>query len=204
LRLGVLAHWEDGLFGYFVDDDYTKFHAAPAALRYAREYGPNRGFLQGIKAVTAFYSSFAQDLTTGLEPLTPVTHPYIDDSGVIWVRPNKAVKLTLLLEPHTSVNAICGLLPRKDIGLRREWTNAGLARLAPTFRFGPLLVERKSIRMPISREINGTWTWSRRATTTDWSEDPVVNATGDGSVPEDPVVATEGWLTLDIVEDPGS
>ena len=26
VRLGALAHWQDGLFGYFVNDDYMALH----------------------------------------------------------------------------------------------------------------------------------------------------------------------------------
>jgi hypothetical protein len=145
IRLGALAHWQDGLFGYFVDDDYTVLHCVDAAVAgLAREIGPNQGFLQPINLVPDYFSTFASSAGS-----TPVTHPYIDTSGVVWIRPNQIVDLTLLVEPHTVVHATSGLLPRKEIGLRREWTSDALSKLSPTFRFGPLLVDPKRIRMPI-------------------------------------------------------
>ncbi|HAF14814.1 MAG TPA: hypothetical protein DCK99_14185, partial [Blastocatellia bacterium] len=135
VRLGALAHWQDGLFGYFVNDDYTSFHCSDAAAAgLARQVGPNQGFLQPINLVPDHFAKFVPDTGT-----TPVNHPYIETSGLMWVQPNQDVNLTLLVEPHSVVHATCGLLPRKEIGLRREWTAAALAKLSPTFRFGPLL-----------------------------------------------------------------
>ena len=50
---------------------------------------------------------------------------------------SQQVSLTLLVEPHTTVHATMGLLPRKEIGVRREWVAAGLAALAATLPLGP-------------------------------------------------------------------
>jgi hypothetical protein len=198
VRLGALTHWQDGLLGYFVDDDYdTLFCADAAAAGMAREVGPNRGFLQQANLVQGYYDGFAGDLPAGaVTGGTPVTHPYIDTSGVVFVQPNQDVRLTLLVEPHTGVNATTGLLPRKEIGMRREWVADGLAKLAPTFRFGPLLVDPKRIRMPIPTDLDGSWTWTYRADATTWAELPVTNATQDALLPPDPPSGTEGWLRL--------
>jgi hypothetical protein len=46
LRLGALTHWQDGLLGYFVNDDYATLYCADAAVAgFARQVGPNAGFL---------------------------------------------------------------------------------------------------------------------------------------------------------------
>ena len=192
VRLGALTHWNDGLFGYFVNDDYTTLHCADAASAgLARQVGANRGFLQPITLVPEHFAKFAADTGT-----TPVTHPYVDTSGVIEIHPNQTVDLTLLLEPHTAVHATCGLLPRKDIALRREWVTAALAKLSPTFRFGPVLVDPAHIRMPLATDINGTWSWDYRTDVNTWVEAPVTNATQDALLPADPPSGTEGWLRL--------
>jgi hypothetical protein len=192
VKLGALAHWQDGLFGYFVNDDYTSLHCSDAAAAgLARLVGPNQGFLQPINLVPQHYADFVAD--TGN---SPVNHPYIDTSGILWIRPNQDVNLTLLVEPHTVVHATAGLLPQKEIGLRREWTADALAKLSPTFRFGPLLVDPKRIRMPIPTDIEGTWSWDYRADANTWAEAPVTNATQDALLPADPPSGTEGWLRL--------
>ncbi|HKD78090.1 MAG TPA: hypothetical protein VKH81_00245 [Candidatus Angelobacter sp.] len=198
LRLGALIHWQDGLLGYFVNDDYTSLYCADAAAAgFAREVGPNRGFLQQINLVPDFYQQFSNDLGADVtEGTSPVNHPFVDTSGILWIAPNQDYFLTLLVEPHCVVHATTGLLPRKDIGMRREWVADALAKISPTFRFGPLLVDPKRVRMPVANEIKGTWSWDHRADVAHWEEDPVINSTGDAIIPPDPVNGTEGWLKL--------
>jgi hypothetical protein len=89
-----------------------------------------------------------------------------------------------------------GLVPRKDVGVRRQWIAAALAKISPTFRFGPVLVDPKTLKMPVPTETPGSFSWDHRATVATWAEDPVVNATDDAVLPPDPVVGTEGWLRL--------
>jgi hypothetical protein len=197
VRLGNLAHWQDGLLGYFVADDYLTFHAAAAAADMARELGPGRGFLQQIQQVSDFADHFADDLPGGtVAGATPVLHPYVDHSDVVFIRPNQEVRLTMLVEPHTVVHATTGLLPRKEIGMRREWLVPALGLLAPTFRFGPVLVDPKTVRLPIATDIAGTWTWTHKADVSTWVEEPVTNATQDARLADDPAEGEEGWLRL--------
>jgi len=198
VRLGDLTQWEDGLLGYFVNDDYTVLHAAdPAAPGMARPFGPQQGFLQQINLIPGFYDTFADDLANGATTgATPVTHPYIDTSGVLLIRPNQTINLTLLVEPLAAVHATPGLVPRKQIGFRRAWVQAGLAAIAPTFRFGPVLLDPQHIRMPLATDLNGTWVWDYRSDTATWTEDPTVNATDNALLPADPPTAIEGWLKL--------
>jgi hypothetical protein len=198
VRLGALTHWQDGLLGYFINDDYTTLYCADAAAAgFAREVGPNRGFLQQINLVPDFYQQFSNDLGAGVtEGKSPVKHPFVDTSGLVWIAPNQDYLLTLLVEPQCVVHATTGLLPRKEIGMRREWVAGALARIAPTFRFGPLLVDPKRIRMPVASEIKGTWSWDHRSDVSTWTEDPVTNSTADPIIPPDPAEGSEGWLKL--------
>jgi hypothetical protein len=190
VRLGALAHWQDGLLGYFINDDYSTLYCSDAAAAgLARDFGPGRGFLQQVNLVPEYYAGF-----TGAA--VPVTHPYINTSGVMWVHPGQEVKLTLLMEPLTVVHATSGILPRKEIGMRREWVTLALAQLAPTFRFGPVLVDPQKVRMPIASELNGTWTWDHRQDVITWASDAVTNANQDATLAPDPPVGSEGWLRL--------
>jgi hypothetical protein len=198
VRIGALAHWQDGLLGYFVGDDYRTLHISdPAAADFARPIGPNEGFNGQASTTSDYYTNFATDLGVVAQPgATPVDHPYVDLGGVLWVQPQQDVWLTLLMEPHSVVHATTGFLPRKEIGMRRSWMAPGLSRLAPVFRFGPVLVDPKLIRMPIAADIRGTWSWNHRADATTWAEDPIVNSTGDARIPPDPSEGQEGWLKL--------
>lgn len=198
VRIGALAHWQDGLLGYFVDDDYRTLHIPdPAAADFARPVGPNQGFNQQASATSDYYAEFAADLGAVTQSgATPVDHPYVDTSGVLWVQPEQDVLLTLLVEPHSVVHATTGYLPRKEIGMRREWVAPGLAKLAPVFRFGPVLVDPKLIRMPVAADIHGTWSWSHRVDATTWADDAVTNSVGDLRIPPDPADGQEGWLRL--------
>lgn len=198
VRLGALAQWQDGLLGYFVDDDYTTLHVPdPAAAGFARPVGPGQGFLQQVTAVSDYYADFAAGIgVDAVEGDSPVTHDFVDTSGVLWLRPGQTARLTLLMEPHSVVHATSGLLPRKAIGMRRQWVAGGLAAIAPSFRFGPVLVEAKRIRMPVASELHGTWSWCHRVDPTSWREDDVVNSRSVAELPTGPVEGEEGWLRL--------
>ena len=199
VRLGALIHWQDGLLGYFINDDFDTLSCSDAAAAgLARAIGPGAGFLQQVNLVQPYYDSFATPAAND-----PVSHPYVDTTGTIWLTPGQEVQLTVLVEPMTNVNATTGLLPRKEIGMRREWITSALAKLAPTFRFGPVLVDPKHIRMPIAAELNGTWTWDHRADVITWANDVVTHATQDAILQPDPPVASEGWLQLNPPE-PGA
>lgn len=206
LRLGAVTHWQDGLLGYFVNDDYTRLYCADAAIAgFARQVGPGRGFLQQANLVPDYYQNFSNDIGDNVtEGQSPVNHPYVDNSGLMWIQPNQEVALTLLVEPHCVVHATTGLLPRKEIGMRREWIASALAAISPTFRFGPVLVDPKTIRMPVPNEIHGTWSWDHRSDITTWAEDPIVAATQDAHLRPDPATGTEGWMRMSPPPPPGS
>jgi hypothetical protein len=196
-RIGALTHWQDGVLGYFVNDDYTRLYCSDAAAAgLAREVGPQVGFLQQVNLVQDYYDKFGADTSA-----SPVKHPYIDTSGTLLLHAGDDVHLTLLLEPHTLVHATLGMLPRKEVGLRREWIALALAKIAPTFRFGPVLIDPDHIRMPIAAELNGSWSWDYRLSITEWASGPVTHATQDALLGADPPVGSEGWLRLNPPEE---
>ncbi|MGH9057142.1 MAG: hypothetical protein ACRDYY_14965 [Acidimicrobiales bacterium] len=194
VRLGALTHWKDGLYGFFVNDDYGTLHVAEEAALMARDVGPLRGFLGPIAQVPAAAAALTEGLTTPYQ--NPVSHPYVDPGFLIWIRPGQQISLTLLVEPQTSVHATTGLLPRKDIGVRREWVAPGLAAIAPTFRFGPVLVDPKQVALPLAKDLAGTWTWDHRSDVVQWADDSVVDAGKPSGLSSTPAIASEGWLRL--------
>ncbi len=195
VRLGSLSHWEDGLFGYFVNGNVERFRVAHAAAALARP-APFDGFAGAIDSVPGYTETFADDVSEGGAGSTPVEHAYVDASSVLWVVPGVRYELLLLVEPHCAVHATTGLLPRKSLTVQREWMAPALSKMAPTFRFGPVLRDPKKIRMPIPADIGGAWTWTHRADVDRWSEEEVIHAGQEALLAPDPVTATEGWLKL--------
>lgn len=184
VRLGEVLALDDGLMGYFVNDDYSRFHPVHESLApQARPSGPGEGYLGSMA------------LPPGTDPRA-VEHPYIDRSPLVEIRPGQRIRLTLVLDPRGAVHATCGFLPRKKIELLREHVAPALEALAFTFRVGPVLVDPDAVRMPVPAEIAGGWSWVRRINVTTWQEDPVVKASQDALLPDAPAMLSEGWLKL--------
>jgi hypothetical protein len=184
VRLGEVLALDDGLMGYFVNDDYSRFHPVHESLApQARPSGPGEGYLGSMA------------LPPGTDPRA-VEHPYIDRSPLVEIRPGQRIRLTLVLDPRGAVHATCGFLPRKKIELLREHVAPALEALAFTFRVGPVLVDPDAVRMPVPAEIAGGWSWVRRVNVTTWQEDPVVKASQDALLPDAPAMLSEGWLKL--------
>lgn len=201
IRLGALTHWKDGLFGYFVDDDFHRFRCVRSAAAELALDAPADGFLRPVREARTYYQRFLDDVSGEAHPGSPVVHPYIDRDGLLWTVPGQTHVLTLLVEPHCVVHATTGMLPRKEIGLRREWTETGLANIAPTFRYGPVLRDPREVRMPIAADVGGAWTWTHREDVDAWAEEPVTHDGGEALLPPDPAVAQEGWLRLNPEEE---
>jgi hypothetical protein len=184
VRLGELLALDDGLMGYFINDDYSRFYPVHESLApNARPSGPNQGFL-GSAAVTP-------DMTA-----VPVEHPYIDRTPLVHIRPGQRIVLTLLVDPRGAVHVTSGIVPRKKIELMREHIAPALDAMALTFRVGPVLVDPDTIRMPLPAEIKGGWSWVRKVNVTTWQEDAAVNATQDALLPDAPALLNEGWLKI--------
>jgi hypothetical protein len=188
VRLGALTKIDDGLLGFFLNDDYRELHPVHSSVRdEALASGPHRGFL-GSRAEVA---EFAAD-----QPIDPITHPYVVPETTIRVQPGHPVRLTLLLDPGARVHATCGIVPRKSIGLPRAFVEAALARIAPSFRFGPVLVDPGVIRMPKPSVLPEDQVWTRRDTPTSWRDDPIEAATQFAYLPDVSHEAQEGYIRI--------
>ena len=188
VRLGLLTRLHDGLMGYFVDDDYSRFYPVHEVLaKQTRSGGRHEGFHAAAHAVSGFYDAF---------PAKPVDHPYLDASPTLRLRIGQTARLTLLLDPRGGVDATSGVLPTKKIELMREHVSKALDAIALTFRVGPVLSDPTTIRMPLPKEIRGQWSWVRRTGVTVWNEAPVVHASQDAMISKTPSELMEGWLRL--------
>jgi hypothetical protein len=182
VRLGALTRLDDGLLGFFVDGDYGRLvpvHEAVTAA--AVPIGRHRG-------------DYADPREAPPTDPVPIISGYLADTSTIWLRPGRTVALTLLQDPAAKVHATSGVLPRKDVSLVRDWVEGPLARLTPSFRIGPVLVDPAGIRMPPAAALGARQEWGRRDGPTTWRHDPIAAATQQALLPETAAVAEEGYL----------
>jgi hypothetical protein len=191
VRLGALTRLDDGLLGFFADDDYARLHPVHASVRtLATPSGRHRGDFGP-----------ATDGGGGGGP-RPIDVPYVVADPALRARPGQAIRLTLLMDPAGKVNATCGILPRKAVGLLRDWVGEALARVVPSLRVGPVLVDPATVRMPLPAAPGRDKAWTRRQTTTTWQDDPIVAATQQALLPETPAMLQEGYLRVTLEEEP--
>ena len=72
-----------------------------------------------------------------------------------------------------------GVLPRKALELAREWVAPGLARLSPSLRTGPLLIEPDQVRLPKVSVFGAKQVFTRRDTPATWRDDPILSRDPD-------------------------
>lgn len=185
VRLGELTRSDDGLLGYFVDDDYSRFHLVDKVI--AQEALPS-GRCQGV---------LSDDPSTASTPV-PIDpdHPYVDASGVLQLHPGQTVRLTLLMHPGGNVYLSSGLLPRTSIALARDWVQPGLRVLAPSLRCGPLLIDADKVRLPKVASFPAEQLFTRRDTPASWKDDPILAATQSALLPDEQPQVQEGWIRI--------
>jgi hypothetical protein len=193
VRLGELTRTDDGVLGYFVDDDYSRFTpVSPEVLAQARASGRLTG-QQGVLGPG----------TASPPGIVPVTHPYVDDSEApLQARPGQTVRLTVLMAPGGSAHATCGLFPRVRTSLARDWIAPGLKQLMPTFRAGPVLVDPAAVRVPKTTGLPKEQVFTVRPDPASWRDDPISAATQDALLPTAPAVVREGYLRVALPDSP--
>jgi hypothetical protein len=182
VRLGEITRSDDGLLGYFVDDDYAHFHLVDKVI--ATEALPS-GRCRGVLA----------DGPPSDDP-DPIDHPYVDPSGVLRIHPGQTVRLTLLMHPGGKVYLTSGILPRTSRALARDWVDPGLKVLAPSLRCGPLLIDADKVRLPKVASFPAEQLFTHRDTPTSWKDDPILAATQSALLPDQAPEVQEGWVRI--------
>jgi hypothetical protein len=184
VRLGTLARTDDALLGYFVDDDYSRFHVVDRVVaEHAKRSGRHVGQL-GLLG-----EAVAPEETT-------LDHPYLVSDGTVRVRCGQTVMLTLLMLPNGRAHLTSGILPRKDLALADSWVTPGLKRMIPSVRVGPLLVDPAEIRLPLVSLLGENQTFTRRTGELTWRDDPILAATQTAYLPRLPHEVQEGWVRV--------
>lgn len=193
VRIGELTRSDDGVLGFFVDDDYSRFRLVDKVIAAtAADAGRSRGQL-GVF-----------DTSTGMPRASAITHPYIagtDDADTLQLHIGQTVTLTILMHPSGKATLTSGVLPRKALALARDWVGPGLAAIAPSLRTGPVLVETDldtegQVRMPkvsvFGKDQNFLW----RDTPATWRTDAILAATQTALLPDSPAELREGWIRV--------
>jgi len=201
VRIGEVTRSDDGVLGFFVDDDYSRFHLVDEAIAGAApEAGRSRGQL-GLYGETG-----------GLPGRTPLDHPYIAGgggspgdpgalSGPLVLHPGRTVTLTILMHPAGKAHLTSGVLPRREVALARDWVGTGLAAIAPSLRTGPVLVETDlddaaQVRLPKVSVFGTDQNFLWRDTPGTWRTDAILAATQSALLPDSPGELREGWVRV--------
>lgn len=193
VRLGDLGRSDDATIGFFVDDDYSRFHVVDKVVaQVARESRPHHGHL-GLLGATV------------TPAISPIEHPYIHAEDTLLVSIGQIVRLTIVMVPGGQVHLTSGIAPRKGLGLADEWVTPGLSRISPSMRVGPLLVDPAEIKLPIVASLGPDQVFTRRTGPLTWRDDPIVAATAAAYLPRMPHEAQEGWIrvTPDLSDEDG-
>jgi hypothetical protein len=185
VRLGELTRSDDGLLGFFVDDDYAHFHVVDKVVRdSAFDSRPGRGQFNQM------------GLTKQVPDIKPIKHPYIVAEDELLVHPGQIVTLTLLMHPAGRVHLTSGVLPRKYLQLARDWVQPGLAVMAPSARIGPVLIDPDKVRLPKISSFPKDQIWTRRSNPSTWKDDPILAATQTALFPDMPSQVEEGYIRI--------
>jgi hypothetical protein len=181
VRLGSILRSDDGLLGYFVDDDFSQLYVIDRSIaEHARESGRCRGDLGAEGAPT----------------IVPIDHSYIAKAGTVTIRRGQTRRLTLLMHPGGKVHVTSGIVPRSSIALARDWVQPGLSVLAPSVRVGPLLIDADKVRLPKVSSFPADQLFTRRDSPGSWKDDPILAATQSAYLPDHASTVQEGWIRV--------
>jgi len=193
VRLGEVTRADDGLLGWFADDDYTAVHVVDRAVReLAREAGRQRGHLA------------PWGTTPQVPAADPITHPYVSADDVLRLRPGVPRLVTLLMLPGLAAHWTAGVTPRQAVRLSRAWFGPVLDRLLPSVRVGPVLVDPGQVRLPPVAALGERQVLTYRNGPLSWRDDPILAATQSALLPDSAAVLREGWVRVDPNPPPDS
>ncbi len=184
VRLGDLQRSDDSLLGFFVNDDYERFHLVDKVVAAtARDSGRSRGQLGLLGQVV-------------IPPVLELRHPLLIAEDTLYVRPGQALSLTLLMLPAGRVHLTSGILPRKALSLSDAWTAKGLKKIIPSIRVGPVLVDPGEVRLPKVHLLGDKQQFTRRTGPLTWRDDPIMSASQSALLPRMPHEFQEGWIRI--------
>ncbi len=187
-RVGDLGDSSNGVLGYFLNDDYSKFYAVYGSGSQTADLGA--ASRRGARAEMSLLNAPGRDQTS--------PSGYVQYNHLIPLPPNSStVSLTILLDPRGHIPVISGSLPVVTSTLDPGPVTTAIAAMEVNFRLGPLLEDPGSIQMPLPSEIQGKWSWVARKDITSWeTPSDISNQDAVARLGSSPPRLREGWLTL--------
>ncbi len=186
VRLGELTRTDDGVLGWFVDDDYRRCHVVDKVVQDAAlEAGKGKGYLGGWGT------------TSALPAPDPIDHPYLARDSDLVLHPGTPRLITLLMLPGSALTVTAGVVPRQALRLSRAWFASGLERLSPSVRVGPVLVDPGEVRLPSVSALGERQLFTSREGPLSWRDDAILAATQAALLPDRTSVLREGWIRVD-------
>ena len=108
---------------------------------------------------------------------------------------DKALTLTMLLDPRGVIHATSGILPTKSINIPHDLYADVLKKINVTFRTSPVLSSRNGLRLPLPDELGCTWGWLEKFEG-EWEESDAIARPKVDAYWEEPQAILEGWLKL--------
>jgi len=168
IRLGEWQQLEDGLAGYWLQDEMG-------------ELGDTYFASQADTPASTAIRTHA----TGA-PFTIPIAPADDPATVV-----------MLVDPCGPVHATCGLLPTKAISIPPEHYASALRAIQVFFLSAPILTQPDKITLPLPEEPGYRWSFVSQAPGGHWIETPNIAQPKPGAHFHDPLHIVEGWMRLD-------
>ncbi len=186
VRIGELTRADDGVLGWFADDDYRRYHVVDKVVRDAAlEAGKGRGHLG------------EWGTTPDVPAPDPIDHPYLAPDDELVLHPGVPRLLTVLMLPGAALTVTAGVVPRQALRLSRAWFAPGLERISPSVRVGPLLVDPGEVRLPAVAALGEKQVLTSRDGPLSWRNDAILAATQAALLPDRSMVLREGWIRVD-------
>jgi len=180
VRLGDQATRDDGVIGYFLQDNYAIFNSvvqADQSQSYVQQIGPLGG--SGNNYISLQFGA------------------------------STATLVTLLVDPRASIHATTGIFPVMEIDVPAQLVAAALANIEVTFHINPILTPiqqtpaqggvtpafPQAISYPSPAEQNGTWSWwESDAASNTWAGYDLIQTTPNVQLQSLPISLREGFL----------
>ncbi len=98
--------------------------------------------------------------------------------------------------PGAAVHVTSGVVPRQKVRLARAWFAAGLERLSPSVRVGPVLIDPGEVRLPLVAALGDRQTLTTSEGPLGWRNDAILAATQSAALPDRASVLREGWIRV--------
>ncbi len=147
VRLGEYKLFNDGLLGYWIEDDN--------GFKDNKFYSSQSEDVNNPNIITHHQTAITQNLTVTTDPL----------------------KLTMLVDPRGEVHATSAILPAKRISIPSEHYGNVLKKLSVTFMTAPVLTEQDGMRLNLPQESGYSWSWLERPSASVWVQNDQIKGT---------------------------